>query len=185
VTRKVLWIVGEPGVGKTTVARKLLELYGEKSWEKSLPKWTGFGSEVATAGWWRGETFDGSDTLPISQIKYSMQYWADELKHIKLAVLDGDKLANKGAVRVAVEQNAQLFAVNIIGEQQAAERRLARGSKQDETWIKGRRTKSSNFYRFLPEYGWQCLKYQFHADTPADQMAKSIKHIVDSGTYAC
>jgi hypothetical protein len=148
--RCVLWIVGEPGVGKTTIARALLLGYSDHpTFENQSPKWTGFGS-AAAAGWWRGEKFDGADTLAISQIKPAMTFWRDFLHHTEVAIIDGDKLSNAGAVEVAREAGAKLICFLITGEEKAAERRGTRGTVQNATWVNGRRTKSKNFHDRFP-----------------------------------
>lgn len=145
----MLWIVSEPGVGKTTVARAFLESLGDRAGEIANPKWTGFGA-AAAAGWWRGEKFDGADTLAISQIKPAMSYWRDELKHVAIAVLDGDKLANAGALSVALEASARVVCFLLAGEAEAAERRVARGTAQNPSWVKGQQTKARRFHDSFP-----------------------------------
>ncbi len=153
--RTILWIVGEPGVGKTTLARAYLATHGSALWEHQSPKWTGFGrlnSTAAGAGWWRGTAFDGTDTLAISQIKPAMQYWAEQLLGVQVAVLDGDKLSNAGAVEVAIRQDTRLVCCFIGGPEEAEKRRFARGTIQNPKWVKGRQTKAFRFFEsFLGE----------------------------------
>lgn len=80
MSSKLVWIVGEPGVGKTTLAREILTCVAPPYVKEEIinPKFTLFKDNgeigdgeivLAAAGFWRGNTFDGADTLPISQIK--------------------------------------------------------------------------------------------------------------------
>lgn len=73
------------------------------------------------------------------------------------AVLDGDKLANAGAVALAREAGARVFCVHLVAPALAAERRKARGTKQNETWVKGRATKARRFFEAFEGPGFECL----------------------------
>jgi hypothetical protein len=148
MTQLILWIVGEPGIGKTTVARTLLQSYGPRGHEYQSPKWTCFGN-VAGAGHWRGTKFDGADTLPISDIKLALPFFVNVIP-AEIAILDGDKLASQGAVQFATEVDCKLMCFHLIGSETALRRRLARGTHQQEHWVAGRRTKAQNFYNRFP-----------------------------------
>jgi hypothetical protein len=154
MTPMVIWLVGEPGVGKTTLARLFMEHWGTPV-EVPKPKWTLFGDRACAAGFWRGDKFDGADTLPISDIKPAMAYWAEHLKDREITILDGDKLAHDGAVRIAEEAGANLFCFLLENPGVAAKRRLARGTTQNEAWVRGRATKSRNFYERFPGFKQQ------------------------------
>lgn len=151
IQRTVCWVVGEPGVGKTTLCRRfLVQLAPEgQTWKNDNPKWTGFGKDIAAAGHWRGDAFDGADTLPISQIKSAMKFWLDT-PSIRIALIDGDKLSNKGAVEMAKEACARLVCFWMVGSKVAEYRRELRGTNQNETWVAGRQTKARNFANTFP-----------------------------------
>lgn len=170
--RMVLWIVGEPGIGKTTIARMLLESHWRRDLEIISPKWTGFGPDMCAAGWWRGEKFDGADTLPISQIKLALPYWRDHMSH-RVAVIDGDKLSNSGAVQVANEMGARMACVLLTGVSEAIDRRLVRGTAQNEKWIDGRRTKARNFHHRFPR-----ARYTFGATLGTDKLLTLLQEII-------
>jgi len=151
---QVIWIVGEPGVGKTTHARRLLSEYGPVTNTVTNPKWTEFGLDAAAVGHWTGGTFDGGDTVPIGQIKPALLYYAEHYSRRPLVIFDGDKFANLNAVRsVAENTSARLVCVHLIGEEAAAGGRELRGSKQNIAWVKGRRTKARNFAAAFDQYG--------------------------------
>ncbi len=148
MTQLIVWLVGEPGIGKTTVAKKLLESYGPRGHEYQCPKWTCFG-EVAGAGHWRGTKFDGTDTLPISDIKLALPFFVNVIP-AKIAILDGDKLASQSAIQFATEVECKLMCFHFIGSETARQRRIVRGTTQREHWVAGRRTKAQNFYNRFP-----------------------------------
>jgi hypothetical protein len=103
----VLWIVGEPGIGKTCLARRILLEYGPPNAEVRKPKWTIFGwyarTDAVAVGTWRGDAFDGGDTVPIGDIKPALAHWAEHFAGGRapaspLVLFDGDKFANANAV---------------------------------------------------------------------------------------
>ncbi len=146
----VLWIVGEPGIGKTTLARVLIDRLTNSQERSSIeilrPKWTLFAESVAAAGHWRGDKFDGADTLPISDIKPAMEYWKEHLSSYLLTLLDGDKLSNAGAVAFVRPIAKRTLCVLLYDEETATKRRIQRGTTQNATWVKGRRTKAERFF---------------------------------------
>jgi hypothetical protein len=150
----VLWLVGEPGVGKTTIARPLLGSYGAQTDVWRRPKFTVFGQIACAAGHWTGAPFDGADTVPVGDIKPAVGAWADLLAgKVRLTVFDGDKFSTASTVeRVRARlPEARLVCAHFVATPDlAAERRLLRGSKQNEAWLKGRRTKSARFAEAFP-----------------------------------
>jgi ABC-type dipeptide/oligopeptide/nickel transport system ATPase component len=142
----VVWIVGEPGVGKTTLCRGLIRHFPATRHEISNPKWTVFGDKAAAAGFWRGDKFDGADTLPISQIKPAIAYIGTNLRHCEVILLDGDKLASANAVAAVKEMDASRLCYLLEDPEVAARRRCIRGTNQNETWVRGRATKARRFF---------------------------------------
>lgn len=144
----VLWVVGEPGVGKTTLVRELIRMAGPRTGRHAKPKWDEYGGVLALAGHYDGGKFDGADTMPISDIKPALDFWGHSFKAMPLTIFDGDKFSNIGArdfIR-GVAPEAELRCVLLTDDpKRTAARRAARGSAQNETWVKGRITKSARF----------------------------------------
>jgi hypothetical protein len=158
--KTVLWIVGEPAVGKTTLASSFLrEGQGLIGRLIPKPKWTVNGTTVA-AGHYSGEPFDGADTIPYNGAKEALDYWFKNLlRSAQLTIFDGDRLSNQPTIENI--KTVQEFCRNIGGlrmacilligdEKEIADRRTAR-SDQDEVWVRGRRTKAMNFAMKFPD----------------------------------
>jgi hypothetical protein len=147
----VLWIVGEPGVGKTTLARQFVE---PDSYLVPRPKLT-VGARVVAAGHYVGGSFDGADNVPIGQIPELLPFWEREgfRDSHRVTLFDGDKFSSQASIKFFTQRwvhLVHLVCALLIGPELAAERRRARGSSQAESWIAGRRTKSRRFAQAFP-----------------------------------
>jgi len=148
----ILFIVGAPGVGKTTLVRRLLE---PDSFFNVKPKWTiGLNGLVCAAGHYTGGTFDGADTVPYNGFLPALQHWKEHLSDFKLTILDGDRFSDKRSVEFFQTHGVRQKVLHCIASSELlAERRNQRGSTQNPSWMKGRETKSTRFATdlFSPE----------------------------------
>jgi hypothetical protein len=168
VTPAVLWIVGEPGAGKTTLARALI---GDVVALNDSPKFTM--GDVCAFGHYTGKPFDGADTLPPSQILPALAYWKRSgLWLWPLTIIDGDKLANRNAVREIASAGVRVRCVHLYASD-AAERRAARSSVvQNRSWVKGRVTKARRFADMFG--GWCFFAFNTSTATVADGVRKFL-----------
>jgi hypothetical protein len=152
---RVLFIVGAPGAGKTTLVRGLLGMdradlpIGGYLIEK--PKWT-VTPALTAAGHYTNTTFDGADMVPYNGAAAALAYWQAHLAASSpLTIFDGDRFSNGGVLTTL--RGHQLECVHLIAPASALEeRRLARGSNQNASWMKGRASKAANFAKlFAPE----------------------------------
>lgn len=145
---QAVWIVGEPGVGKTTLVRALL---GRDPSLVPKPKWTiGKNGAVCAAGHYTGGTFDGADTIPYNGVSDVLGYWEANLRETPLTLFDGDRTSNAG-VAERVSASAIVGCVYLTAAPDVvAARRAARGSRQNASWVKGRATKSARFFGLFP-----------------------------------
>lgn len=154
--KKVVWFVGDPGVGKTTVAREIMGKKAKIATAKS--KWTlNLELGIAAAGHYIGEPFDGADTVPYNGAMDAMEFWLDNYNGYDLTIFDGDRFSN-GTALTFFKTHApehQLVCIYFMAPAEAlAARREARnmavGKAQNPAWLKGRSTKSLNFYEKFP-----------------------------------
>lgn len=146
--RGAVGLVGEPGIGKTTMMRNIMEQlsilgaftlcrYGCLSFHRHGA------TSSAILGTYAGGMFDGTDRLSIGIYKEApvvLRMMRDEVG-IKTLLWEGDKLARDRWLEACSSAGYAVNIVNLIAEPGTAqERRQQRGTKQDETWVKGRRT---------------------------------------------
>lgn len=149
-THTVLWLVGEPGSGKTTLARHLLGTALELI-EK--PKWTRAPHMVA-AGHYTGAPFDGADTVPYNGAADALLYWKENLRsEFPVTLLDGDRFSNENTVKFFKELAAEGVPLRLaaayvdVPAAVAAARRAARSETvQNAAWVAGRATKARRFF---------------------------------------
>lgn len=136
----VLYILGAPGSGKTTLARALL---GVGPFVLTTPKWT-VGEQVCAAGHYTGAMFDGTDTIPYAGARAALSFWQDKLAHVPLTILDGTRLASAPSLEFLQKTRHAIIGAHLTCTL-AAERRKQRGTLQDPTWVRGATTRAANF----------------------------------------
>ena len=141
----VLFLFGSPGVGKTSLARRLLWSGGRDPTLLYRPKWS-FTDNVCAAGHYKGELFDGADTIPYNGAKDVLEWWSHQFRLWPLTLFDGDRMNTKGTLEFLERFGAKPTAILLKADRLTlTARRLDRGSCQDPSWIKGRETKSVRF----------------------------------------
>lgn len=146
----IVFVVGAPGVGKTTLLQSLLDDFTTYTIEK--PKWT-VSSPFALVGHYDHRTFGGGDTLGYTQGEEAVAYMYDELKSppLRYFFLDGDRMSTKAVLKQVEEQGDAPYCVHLTADDEAlAERCAKRGSQQNPTWAKGRKSKARNFANLFP-----------------------------------
>jgi hypothetical protein len=149
----ILYVLGAPGVGKTTLVRGL---FGDRPLifsEPPEPKWTVAmnpdGPAAVAAGWYKGETFDGGDTVPYSGARAALEFWAASMGMMPpLTILDGQRFATAPSLAYLreVAPDHAIIGVHLVAtSEELATRRAARGSNQSPSWMKGATTGARNF----------------------------------------
>jgi ABC-type Mn2+/Zn2+ transport system ATPase subunit len=79
----IVWLIGAPGAGKTTLIRDLLQA-AKPSTVVTIhkPKWTLVNGVLVLAGHYTGETFDGADRVAYNGVNAALDYWFEIRKGI-------------------------------------------------------------------------------------------------------
>lgn len=144
---RVLFIVGPPGVGKTTLVRALFATLDplEAKYLVDKPKWT-VAPGICAAGHYKGDTFDGADTVPYNGVNQCLDFWTKNLSTIPLTIFDGDRFSFPACFDFFKAKGHPVRVAHISAPPEVlAERRRSRGSKQNPSWMKGRETKALRF----------------------------------------
>lgn len=181
-----MFVVGAPGVGKTTLVRGLL---GDSLLftDPPEPKWTvaakpgnrsAEGRVIAVAaGWYKGETFDGGDTVPYSGARAAIDFWAEALLPLTpLTILDGARFSTAPSLarirEVATSVGGAVTGVHLVAaDADLVARRAARGSSQAPSWIKGATTQARNFATAVD--AWDVA-----ADYTPDEVLAEVREVI-------
>lgn len=136
---RVVYLIGEPGIGKTTLMREYTNRLGPAV-EMTKPLAHRIGAGWLELGERRG-TFSGTDALSMSVQPLAVGWLRTEPAPLVLG--EGDRLGN-GSFFDQVEEFADLTVVALIGPPELGEQRR-RDRVQDfafkEQWVKSRVTK--------------------------------------------
>lgn len=149
----VIFVIGAPGVGKTSVVKTVLD-----EWYKSLvlkPKWT-LCPPYALAGHYHGTIHDGADNVGFHAALETIDFWREEIimdDKYKRTIFDGSRFSTRNIFDLFEKEKEVLsLCVYIKAKQEELEkRRKERGTSQNEAWVKGCVTKSDKFYGYFPE----------------------------------
>ena len=144
MTTTTLYLVGEPGAGKSTLMAELRAGWSELALEKRPMKhvlWDTGRHLVPELGWPR-DGFGGTDALPMDAVRHAEQWIATCGYGLVLA--EGDRLACSRFFQAAQAAGRLVVGYVHATPELAAARRAERGSDQNAAWLAGRRTKVVN-----------------------------------------
>lgn len=149
---RFVYVIGEPGVGKSTLVRNALlpelDHFGRDG--ATFAVWAGYveGRSVAYLGDPRHDRFPGTDRLSMS-VAPKVGLWLDAvvpLARYDTIVGEGDRLSNLALFVSAARLGLNVFVIQATSAH-AAERRRERAEgrgEQSPQWVAGRVTKVNN-----------------------------------------
>lgn len=149
--RDLVYLIGEPGIGKTTTMRALtsglsrVPLDGQPGRELLAGRRNGEPVPVAVElGRSRG-MFSGTDALGMAVVVDAERYLrtGQAAAESTLLLAEGARLANARFLSAAVESGWRTLLVYLSGPAIADERRQLRGSDQNESWVRGAATRAA------------------------------------------
>jgi hypothetical protein len=151
------YLVGEPGVGKSWIMDRLTEGYHQVPFD-FRPRLEGIyqvheppepatlrAYELGARVGKHPEGFPGTDAMSMTAI-VDVHRWLIGKDTPDVPVLgEGARLAVRRLIQACSEGGHVLHVYLICDPQRAAAQRAARGSMQNESWIKGARTRAGRF----------------------------------------
>jgi gluconate kinase len=144
---KLIYLIGLPGCGKSTVMKKLMEVMGEFTPDRPIDLLDShFGGNVRILGKYaEGETFSGTDRLSMAVAPKAVEYFSTQPNEIVIG--EGDRLNNRKFFDTFEDKTIIHLTVS---DKERQRRYEERGSDQSDKFIQTVATKCKNI---LEEYG--------------------------------
>lgn len=142
---KVIAIGGEPGSGKTTLMKRIIQHFAvePKYDEVKLVPFLQKNNIYVLGKYEEGHVFAGTDRMSMAVQPEAIKFLAT-LPTDAIVLYEGDRLFTASFLEDCLEKY-DLNIVYLSTEKNIRTQRYAeRGSEQDETWLRGRETKISN-----------------------------------------
>jgi len=176
---KVIAIGGEPGAGKSTLMKEILDQY---SWKmeydkvKLVPYLTNTdGVYVLGKYFEEGQTFSGTDRMSMAVQPEAIKFLAT-LHKDSVVLYEGDRLFTSSFLEHCLD-NYDLEIIYLETDKTVREERYKeKGSNQNETWLQGRETKISNILSNMMLM-FNTVKFK---NNNIQEQEKIIEHIMKS-----
>lgn len=142
---RIIAIGGEPGSGKTTLMKALMEKYPtEKKYDSfKLVPYHQKDSLYILGKYEEGEVFSGTDRMSMAVQPAAIEFLGT-LPSDSVVLFEGDRLFTASFLENCLDKY-DLDIVYLSTEKETREERYKeRGSEQNETWLAGRITKINN-----------------------------------------
>jgi hypothetical protein len=142
---RVIAIGGEPGAGKSTLMKEILNKYGfiPKFDQVKLVPYHQAGLAYILGKYEEGETFSGTDRMSMAVQPEAIKFLAS-LDKDAVVLFEGDRLFTSSFLEHCVENYETEIVYLETDKAVRQERYKERGSNQNETWLQGRETKIAN-----------------------------------------
>lgn len=178
-------IVGEPGVGKSWLMDRLTEGYHRiqvdgtprREWVSRVPEMKDAqmadiaAVELGARAGKHPEGYPGTDAMSMTAI-VDVERWLTHITMSKPVVAEGARLGVRRFADVCATAGHHLHVYHLVDPDRAAAQRLARGSNQKDSWIKGARTRAERFAMYVQE---QRLGEVQHLTCPPEQVLAVLR----------
>lgn len=148
---KITFYIGQPGTGKTTLVRGILEEFRkvekDEFVEDGMVKYHRFNKQkVLILGIYDDSTFAGTDRLAKSVGPKFRQWLVDNAETYADwgLVMEGERFMNDKTLPLLFEQESMKLVCLKVTEEELVRRREARNNTQSFTWLKGMATRVQN-----------------------------------------
>lgn len=134
-----LYIIGEPGAGKSTLVAAMTRGLAAAAVDQPFAHRLYAGLDLIELGK-RREDFSGTDALPMN-VQPAVEEFLSSGKPPRYLLAEGDRLGNGKFFAFLRKIGYSLRIVYLDAAGAALERRIQRGSSQNDAWLRGRATK--------------------------------------------
>jgi uridine kinase len=170
---EVFAIGGEPGSGKTTLMKKIIEHYGvEPKYEAfKLVPYLQRNNIYILGKYEEGEVFSGTDRMSMAVQPEAIKFLAT-LPSNAVVLYEGDRLFTASFLEHCLDKyNLKIIYLSTTKDIRV-ERYKERGSNQNATWLQGRETKIANIMTNMT--------LMFNTHSYVNNTLEEQKHILDA-----
>lgn len=174
---KIIAIGGEPGSGKTTLMKRIIERFGvePKYNEVKFVPYLQKDNIYILGKYEEGEVFAGTDRMSMAVQPEAIKFLAT-LPANSVVLYEGDRLFTASFLEDCLEKY-DLEIVYLSTEKRVRlDRYKERGSEQSESWLRGRETKISNILTNMTLM-FNTTKYE---NNNKEEQQKVFEYIVES-----
>ncbi len=174
---RLIYLIGEPDVGKTTVMRHLTARWtrvpaaGQPARELLVDPQLGT-IDAVELGRQRG-LFSGTDALPMNAVVAAERYLCSgqAASEATLLLAEGARLACRRFLVAAVVAHWRPVLIHLVAPEAAAPRRKERGTMQNPSWVRGAATRARRLADDPPS---GVLTVRLDADADPDVLAGEV-----------
>jgi hypothetical protein len=176
----LIYLVGEPGVGKSWLFTELTKSFVRTAPHTPAPRREFLlspdrasivGVELGARLGRHHAGYPGTDALPMNAV-VAAERWlvsGDAARETPLILAEGARLGVRRFLNAAIAARIDTHVVLVTDPERAAKQRADRGSAQSPSWVRGATTRAVRFYAYALEAG--VTAYAYAARSPEEVLA--------------